>query len=68
MARGHLLHGSMEGWFIPLDTSFPHGFLGREFSVVQARLVCYIGIKALTDLGVGKIPLLVIYCFELCRG
>jgi len=67
MARGHLPHGSMVGWFMPLETSLPHGFQ-REFSVVQARLACYIGIRVLTNLGVGEIPLKVIYCFELCRG
>ena len=68
MARGHLPHGSMVGWFMPLDTSLPHGFLKREVTVVQARLACHIGIRALTNLGVGEILLKVIYCFELCKG
>ena len=40
----------------------------RVFSIVQVMLACYIGIRALTNLGVGEIPLKVIYCFELCRG
>ena len=30
MARDHLPHGSMVGWFMPLNTSLPHGFLERE--------------------------------------
>jgi hypothetical protein len=32
------------------------------------KLACYIGIRALTNLGVGEIPLKIIYCFELCRS
>ena len=42
-------------------------FFWRVFSVVQTRLACYIGIKALTNLGMGEIPLKIIYYFELCR-
>ena len=38
------------------------------FSVVQVRIACCIGIRALTNLGVDEIPLKVIYCFKLCRG
>ena len=39
MAKDYLRHGSMVGWFMPEDTSLPHGFLGREFSVFQASLM-----------------------------
>ena len=39
----------------------------REFSVVQARLACYIGIRTSTNLGLGEIPVKFICCFELCR-
>ena len=53
MARDHLPHGSMMGWFMPLDTSLPQGFLEREFLVIQARLACYIGIRVLMSLGHG---------------
>ena len=33
--------GSILGWFMQLDTSLPHGFLEKEFSLVQVRLACY---------------------------
>ena len=41
MARDCLLHGSMVGWFMPQDTSLPHGILDKKFSIIQARLACY---------------------------
>jgi hypothetical protein len=32
MARGHLPHGSMVGWFMPFDISLSRGFLERVLS------------------------------------
>ena len=56
MARGHLPHGSMVGWFMPFDTTLPHGFLERGFLVVQVGLVVILPVdKDLLLLGAPNI-------------